>query len=67
MTQYCIGLSDLNLGSKTETFLGGRVDKCKIQLGICRGTVFVLIIVKTNLGPKLVKLVFMCVKLFDYE
>ena len=63
MTQYYICLSDFNSGPKTETFLNSRVDKSKTQLGIYRGTVYVLISVKislTGLQNKYIKLDFLC-------
>ena len=68
MTQYYIGLSDFSSEPKTETFSGSRVDKCKTQLGICRGSVYVLLklllcTVKIRLG----KTWCLYVKLYEYE
>lgn len=75
MTQYYIGLSDFSSAPKTETFSGSRVYKCKTQLGICRGSVYVLLklllctvklllcTVKIRLG----KTWCLYLKLYDYE
>ena len=38
--EYSIGISDLNSGPNTEKIFGGRVDKCKTQVGIVHCDMF---------------------------